>query len=282
MGTGLGLVSSEIAKQRASSIREWPPVRMVSVIFRHRWLLYTLVARDLKLRYRGSVIGFFWTLLNPLAFMGIYTLVFSTFLRFDIPNYPAFLLSGLIPWLWFSESVGSGMNSVLYSGGFIKSGIFPSQVLPVASVASAMMNFVFALPLVIILLAFSHIQLGWSLLALPIVMLLQFAFTLGVVLLLATYNVVLRDLQQLVGHALLALFFLTPVFYDWTVVPSRLQAFLQFNPLSVLIISYKYIFYYGQFPKWDNLGILAIMAAILFCVGSWAFEENREVFAEYL
>lgn len=255
---------------------------MVNAIFRNRWLLYMLVVRDLKLRYRGSVIGFLWTLLNPLAFMGIYTLVFSVYLRFDIPHYPAFVLAGLIPWLWFSDSVNAGTSSILSGGGFIKSGIFPSQVLPIASVASAMMNFLFAMPLVLVFLAIFHVHLGWSLLALPVVMVVQFVFTLAVVLLLATYNVFFRDLQQLTGHALLALFFMTPVFYDWSVVPAWLEKYLELNPLSVLILSYKYILYYGQFPNWFNLGVLAAIALILFCIGSWAFERNREVFAEYL
>jgi len=255
---------------------------MASALVRHRWLIYELVARDLKSRYRGSVIGFFWTLLNPLAFMGIYTLVFSTFLRFNIENYPIFLLSGLMPWLWFSESISSGNNCVLNGSIFIKSSIFPSEVLPVVSVTSAMMNFVFALPLVLLFLALFHVHLGWSLLALPIVMAVQFVFTLGVVLLLATYNVFFRDLQQLVGHALLALFFLTPIFYDWSIVPDRFRVLLELNPLSTLILSYKYVLYYGDFPHWDNFGIVAVIALVLFSIGSWSFESHKEVFAEYL
>src|SRR5512136_2832612 len=102
---------------------------MVRAIFKNRWLLYTLVSRDLKLRYRGSVIGFFWTLVNPLAFMGIYTLVFSTLMRYPIPHYSAFVLAGLMPWLWFSESVTGGTYSIVNGSGFTKSGIFPSQIL---------------------------------------------------------------------------------------------------------------------------------------------------------
>jgi lipopolysaccharide transport system permease protein len=265
-----------------SSGKDLPPVRMVKAIVRNRWLLYTLVARDLKLRYRGSLIGFFWTLLNPLAFMGIYTLVFSRFLRFDIPYYHLFLLSALMPWLWFNEAVSSGTHSILNGGGFIKSGIFPSQILPVASVTSAMMNFLFALPLVLLFLGLSHIHLGWSLLALPVIMVVQFVLTLGIVLLLATYNVFFRDLQQIVGHALLALFFLTPVFYDWSKVPDWLEGYLELNPLSVMILSYRYVLFLGEFPKWDNLGLLALLALAIFCIGCWAFERNREVFAEYL
>ena len=275
-------MSGDLAKRRASFLGGLPPVRMASTLFRHRWLLYTFVARDLKLRYRGSVIGFFWTFLNPLLFMGIYTLVFSLFMRFGIDKYPAFVLSGLIPWQWFGDSVMSGFNSVNGGGGFIKSGIFPSEILPASAVTSSMINFVFALPLVLLFLTLFHVQLGWSLLALPIVMAVQFLFTLGVVLLLATYTVFFRDLQQIISHAMMALFFVTPILYDWSAVPARYQAVLRLNPLSVLILSYKNIFYYGTFPHWDNLGVVVGVTLILLWVGSRAFYQHREVFAEYL
>jgi len=278
----LKISSPSLTKQRAAFLGELPPVRMASTLVRRRELLYTFVARDLKLRYRGSVIGFFWTFLNPLMFMGIYTLVFSIFLRFGIANYPVFLLSGLIPWIWFTESIGMGINSVMGGGGFIKTGIFPSEILPAAATTSAMMNFVFALPLVLLFLVLFHVHLGWSLLALPIVMAVQFMLTLGIVLWLATYNVFFRDLQWIVNHALMALFFITPILYDSTVVPSRYQALLRLNPLSVLILSYRNIFFFGQFPHWENLGILAVIALIVFWIGSRAFYEHREVFAEYL
>ena len=121
-------------------------VRTTTSIFKRRWLVYVMVAHNLKLRYRGSVIGFLWTLLNPLLFMGIYTLVFSTIFRYNIKDYPVFVLSGLLAWTWFSEAIATGTTAVISGGGFIKSSIFPSEILPAVSVATAMMNFVFALP----------------------------------------------------------------------------------------------------------------------------------------
>jgi len=254
----------------------------MNTLLRQRWLIYVLVTQELKLRYRGSVIGFFWTLLNPLVFMIIYTLVFSVFLRIDIEKYSVFVLSGLIPWIWFTEAIARGTNSIISGGGFIKSSLFPSEVLPATPVASAMINFVFALPLLFLFLGLFRVDLGWSLLALPVVMAVQFMLALGIVLITATYNVFFRDLQFLVNHILLALFFLTPILYDLSIIPERFHTIMMLNPLTTLIDSYRSIFFYGSFPDWVNLGYLFLLALMLFWLGSWVFARHKEVFAEYL
>jgi len=258
------------------------PPRTISAIFQRRWLLYVMVVHNLKLRYRGSLFGFLWTLLNPLLFMGIYTLVFSTIFRYNIKHYPVFVLSGLLAWTWFSESIATGTTAVISGSGFIKSSIFPSEILPAVSVATAMMNFVFALPLLFLFLGIFQVPMGWSLLALPIIMVVHFVLTLGIVCIVATYNVFYRDLQQLITHILMALFFLTPVFYDISIAPSRYLRFLRLNPLAVLINSYRSIFFYNQFPNWVNLGYLSLIAVALLWLGSRVYENHKEVFAEYI
>lgn len=257
-------------------------IRMMSSIFQRRWLAYVMVAHNLKLRYRGSVIGFFWTFLNPLIFMGIYSLVFNLMFRFDIEKYPIFVLSGLIAWTWFTESISQGTICILNGAGFIKSSIFPSEILPFVSVATAMMNFVFALPLLFIFLAIFQADMGLSLLALPVVMAVHFILALGLVLILSTYTVFFRDLQYLVNHTLMALFFLTPVFYELYLVPSRYYTVLRWNPLATLIQSYRAIFFYNQFPDWIHLGYLFLIALILLWVGSLVFQNHKEVVAEYI
>ncbi len=257
-------------------------VRTIKTCLNRRWLIYVLVMHNLKLRYRGSAIGFLWTLLNPLLFMGIYTLVFSKFFRFDIPKYPVFLLSGLIAWTWFTEAVNVGVNSVVGNAGFIKSSIFPSEILPAVSVATAMMNFVFALPLLFLFLAIYHIDMGYVLLSLPLIMAVHFILTLGIVSIVATLNVFFRDIQYLINHILLALFFLTPVFYELRIIPERFHTIMKLNPLSTLINSYRSVLFYNQFPDWQNLGYLLLIALAFLWVGSWVFESQKEVFAEYV
>lgn len=210
------------------------------VLFRQRWLVIELVRRELKLRYRGTWLGFLWTMLNPLIMMVVYTLVFSAFLRLGIPKFPAFLLCGLLPWMmWFTESVTSGTNCLVNHAGFLKDAVFPSEVLPVVPVAVGMMNYLFSLPLLLLLLLVFHVPLKATLLALPVVMAVQFVFTLGLVYLTATYNVFFRDLSYLVNHLLLALIFLTPIMYDFSVIPARFHWILKLNPLTIIIDSYR-------------------------------------------
>lgn len=257
-------------------------VHTMSSIFQRRWLVYVLVVHNMKLRYRGSLIGFLWTLLNPLIFMGIYSLVFTTVFHYNVAHYPVFLLSGLLAWTWFTEAIATSTTSVLGGAGFIKSSIFPSEILPAVTVATAMMNFVFALPLLFIFLAVYHVDMGWALLALPVIMVVHFILALGIASIVATYNVFFRDLQYLVGHILMALFFLTPVMYDLGNVGGRYQAIMRLNPLATLISSYRSIFFYNHFPDWVHLAYLFLIALVLLWVGTRVFENHKEIFAEYI
>jgi len=257
--------------------------RISHTTVRQRWLILELVKRELKLRYRGTWLGFLWTMLNPLVMTIVYTLVFSAFLRIGIAKFPAFLLCGLLPWMmWFTESITSGTNCLVEHAGFLRNAVFPSDILPIVSVGTGMMNYVFSLPVLFLLLALFNVQLGWSLLALPVVMAVQFLFTLGIVLFTATYNVFFRDLRYLVNHFLLAFFFLTPIMYDFSVIPAQFHWILKLNPLATVIDSYRNIFFYNVWPNWKNLGVVLALSLVLVVLGAWAFEANKEIFAEYL
>lgn len=251
-------------------------------VVKRRHLVVELVRRELKLRYRGTWLGFLWTLLNPLVFMVVYTLVFSTFFRVGIPKFPAFLLSGLLPWIWFSESISSGTNCFVDHAGFLRNAVFPSEVLPLIPVSTGMMNYIFSLPVLFALLLIYRVPLGWSLLALPLVMAVQFILATSIVYFAATYNVLFRDLRYIVQHVLLVAFFLTPIMYDFSIVPAQFQWILKLNPMTIIIDSYRRIFFYGMWPYWRNLGLVLALALVLVALGSMVFQRNKEMFAEYL
>jgi len=257
-------------------------VHLTQTAARQRWLIIELVARELKLRYRGSVFGLLWTLLNPLVFMGIYTLVFSSFLRINIPQYPVFLITGLLPWLWFTESVPLGANCVIDHAGFLRNAVFPSSILPFVSVATGMMNFIFSLPILLFFLQVFNVEFRMSLVALPLVMMVHFIFTLAIVLVAVTCNVFFRDVRYLINHALLALFFVSPVMYNLSIVPQRFHWILKLNPLTTLLDSYRSIFFYGTWPHWRNFGFLAALAVLMLILGAWIYERYEEIFAEYI
>jgi ABC-type polysaccharide/polyol phosphate export permease len=259
-------------------------VQQVIAVTAKRWpLVVELVRRELKLRYRGTWLGFFWTLLNPLIMTLVYTLVFSYFLRIGIPKFPAFLLCGLLPWMmWFTEGVTMGTNCLVDHAAFLKNAIFPSQILPIVAVSTGMMNYVFSLPVLIVLLLAFKVPLGVTIFALPLIMAVQFLFILGIVYFTATYNVFFRDLRYIVQHLLFALFFLTPIMYDFSIVPAKFQILLKLNPMTHLINAYRNVLFYRIWPDWDNLGYVLALSLILVFFGAQAFERHREVFAEYL
>jgi ABC-type polysaccharide/polyol phosphate export permease len=259
-------------------------LQQVIIITTKRWpLVVELVRRELKLRYRDTWLGFFWTLLNPLIMTLVYTLVFSYFLRIGIPKFPAFLLCGLLPWMmWFTEGVTMGTNCLVDHAAFLKNAIFPSQILPIVAVSTGMMNYVFSLPVLIVLLLAFGIPLGITMLALPVIMAVQFLFTLGIVYFTATYNVFFRDLRYIVQHILTALFFLAPIMYDFSIIPPKFHVFLKLNPLTHIIDAYRNVFFYKIWPAWDNLGYVLALSVLLVFLGAQAFERHREVFAEYL
>lgn len=252
-------------------------------IVRQRSLIVELTKRELKLRYRNSFLGFLWTLVNPLVFMVIYTLVFHYFLGVKGEKFPAFLVSGMLPWtMWLAESVPSGTSCLVDHGAFLRSSVFPSDILPVVAVSTGMMNYVFALPVMFLLLLFFRIDLGWEILALPIIMAVQFLLTLSIVYLTSTLNVFVRDMRYLVQHFLMIAMFMSPVLYDFATLPPRFQRILSLNPLATVVSSYRSIFYYGAWPDWRRLAYVTLFALALLCVSTQVFSRNREVFAEYL
>jgi ABC-type polysaccharide/polyol phosphate export permease len=221
-------------------------------------------------------------MLNPLIMTAIYTLVFQFVIRLGIPNYSAFLFCALLPYNWLNEATISGMDCILGRPGYVRDSIFPTQILPFTSVATAMMNYIFALPILIIILLVFKVPLGWHIVTLPIIMVVQFLFSLGIAFFLATYNVFFRDLRYIVQNGLMALFFITPIMYDIKNVPDRLQFIFSYNPVTQLIYCYRQIFLYGTWPNWERLGYVLFIDIILILLGAWVFEAHRERFAEYL
>jgi lipopolysaccharide transport system permease protein len=257
-------------------------IHLLRTIKQHRWLIFELAKREVKLRYRGTWLGFFWSLLNPLIMTVVYTLVFVFFLRVSIPYYSVFLFCALLPWNWFSEAVVSGTECFTGRPNFVRDAIFPSGILPVVSVGASMMNYVFSLPILLVALLTFRVPFGWSLLALPLVMAVQFLFSLGIVFLLGTFNVFFRDLRYIIQNLLIALFFLTPIMYDLNTIPTQYRFLLKLNPMEHIINDYRSIFYYNTWPDWRDTWIVLVISLVVIVLGAFAFDTHRENLAEYL
>jgi len=251
-------------------------------LVKHRELIGILVVKQLKLRYRGSILGFCWTLLNPLLLMAVYTLVFSIYFRVDVDKYPAFLFSGLLPWIWFSSSLQQGVTCILDGAGLVTRSQFPAEVLPVVTLTSNSVNFLLTLPLLFLFLLAFHVELGPALLALPVLIGLEYLLTLGPVLILSAANIYFRDLQHIILHLLTVAQFLTPIFYPVSLIPEPFRAWAFVNPLTVLISAFQDVLYYNRLPPWPSLLGLLLLSWVMLSVSATMFARYKHTFAEML
>jgi lipopolysaccharide transport system permease protein len=246
----------------------------------YRALIQILVARDLKARYRGSILGLLWTLLNPLLHMGIYALLFSVYMRSATERFAVFLLCGLLPWIWLSASLTMGATSIVEGGSLLKKVFFPAHVLPTVTVTANFVNFLLGIPILFTFLVLYGVQMGLPVLLLPFIIVCQFAFTLGLTFMLAAVSVHYRDIPHILGHFLTFWFFLSPIVYPATQVPEAYRFILLLNPFVPFVVAYQDILLYNVYPSpgvWG--GMIGISLGVLLC-GLCIFTHLRWSFAE--
>ena len=253
-------------------------------LYRYRVLLSALVSRHLVSRYRGSVLGFLWTLLNPLCLMCVYTLVFRYYMRFSsVDDYALFLFCGLLPWIWVSSALSEATNSIVSSGHLVTKSAFPAHILPTVSVATNMINFILSLPVLFLFILIAGRPIGaLSLLMLLPVIGVSFLLTLGVSFTIAAVNVFYRDVQHIVGNVLSLLFFLCPIVYPLSAVPEKYHFTFLVNPVSVLISMYHDILFNDRIPSLFSFLYVSVWSVAALVIGAVVFERYREHFAEML
>jgi len=256
-------------------------------VFRYRALISSLVARELKARYRGSVLGFFWTFANPLLLLGIYTFVFTVVMPGSrggtrLEPYALFLLCGILPWTWFQTSVMESCSVLVAGGNLIRKVLFPAEILPIVTVLTGLVNFALSLLILAGFLAYyarpvSVGELAW----LPIIVFVQLTFTLALSLLLSSLTVHFRDLRALVGNLMTLWFWGTPIIYSMSQAPERFHRLLELNPLTHLMVAYQSVlFLEGPFDAWPALLGLGVLSLALLAVGYFVFDRLRDTLAE--
>lgn len=250
-------------------------------LYRHRALLDALVRRDLKARYRGSVLGYLWTLLHPLLLLLVYCLVFTKYTRaVEVEHYPVFLFVGILPWLWLSSAVASGANAIVGGASLITRVCIPPQVLPAVTVLSTAVNFGLALPLALAAVAAAGLTPTPALLLLPLVVLLELLFLYAMVLSLSAVTVRFRDVAFLVQSLLTVWFFMTPVAYPIGAVPEPYGALLMANPATPLLLAFQDVVFFRRPPAPAVLALASLWTAVLLLVGVRVFEALRDGLAE--
>lgn len=249
-------------------------------LIRYQEMFIGLVNREVRARYKGSALGFLWSLLNPLLMMAIYSLVFSVYLRINVPNYAFFLFCGLLPWQWFATTIQNATVAVVANSNLIKKVYFPLEILPLVNVTTNLVNFLFTLPILLLFMALFHVPITLNLLFLPILVGIQFLLTLGLAFFLCTMNAFFRDVEQLIGPLMLAWFYVTPVVYQASQIPERFQFLFFLNPMAPLIASYQAIFYSGRPPEWTWLLASLLHAVVFLLVGYTVFYRKKFTFPE--
>ncbi len=249
-------------------------------LLRYRELILNLTLRELKARYKSSVLGFFWSLLNPLGMMLVFTVVFTIMMPNNaIKNFPIFVLCGLLPWNFFNTGIMAGTNSVVANGELIKKVYFPREVLVIASTFANLINFLLALVVLFAAIAVFRTQLSPYIWMLPIIILIQTCFVLGMAFILSTLNVFYRDTLMILDVFMLAWFFLTPVFYPIEILPRSYvllgidldlhRIMYVANPMASLISAYRDLLYWGYRTDFDFILRTTVTAVAILVFGYW-------------
>ena len=246
-------------------------------------MVFSLVKRDLRGRYKGSALGFLWTFINPLLQLVVYTVVFSVIMRNGIKDYYLFLFVALIPWLFFSSCISAGCSCVLDMGDMVKKIYFPREVLPIAFVTGAFVNMLLCMIVVFGVLIVSGKGLNpVAMLFLPIIMVVEYVLSLGFTLLFSAGAVYLRDLKHVLSIVTMAWQFATPVMYSFDMIPEKMRWIFLLNPMTAVIEAYRAILYYKQIPQLSTLLVAVIVGVAFLIIGSVVFRKLQRGFAENL
>jgi lipopolysaccharide transport system permease protein len=250
---------------------------------RYLWdLLGELVLRDMRLRYKRSLLGVLWSLLNPLMQLLVFSLIFGVVLPLNIPRFPLFLFVGLLSWNWFQASLLEATGAIVDNRDLIRRPGFPGVILPLVPVTTNFVHFLIALPVLLVFLWVGGVSFHLIALALPLVLAVQFLITLGLSYLVAALHVRFRDTRHLLGIALLLGFYLSPVFYDPGVIPERYQILYRFNPMVTLIESNRLLLMEGSLPQVRALLLIAGVGLAALWLGLRIFNHMSVHFAEEL
>jgi lipopolysaccharide transport system permease protein len=246
--------------------------------------MIVLIRTELKARYRGSLLGFLWSFVNPLLVLLTYTLVFTVILpneQPDIQPYFLFLFCGILPWTWFSASLAEASGVIIASGNLIKKVLFPAEVLPTVTVLANLAHFLLGLPILLAFLAWKG-KLAWTAVLLPLPMIVQLVLSLGVALFLSALTVHFRDLQNILTHVLHLWFFATPVIYSYAAIAegTALRRALRLNPMTHVIVMYQQVLFHGAIDHWRGLFLALLVGIAGFAAGAFLFERLRDTLPE--
>lgn len=258
-------------------------IERIKEIFMYTDMIKSLVKRDLRGKYKGSILGFLWTFINPLCQIIVYIIVFSVIVRTGLNQFYAYIITGMIPWFFFDMSLRQGSGCVRYQGDMIKKIYFPREVLPLACVTSNFINMLFCFIIVFAVLFISGIGVSIkALFFLPMVMIVEYILTLGFTLIVSSGTVYFKDLEHIVTVILMAWIYLTPILFAMDAIPESVRIIFKCNPMTPIIEAYHDILYWKRMPTGNGLMYSLGCAIFIFIIGELIFAKLNDNFAEEL
>lgn len=255
-------------------------IQAAAEVLRYRELVKNLVSRDLKIKYKSSVLGFFWSLLNPLLMLAVYTFAFQVVLGMGGSDFAFYFIVGFLPWSFFATSLATAVGAIVDASNLLKKVYFPREILPLSIVLSNFVQFLLTFVVLVPCFLYFHKTVGPSVVLLPLLFVLHISFTLGVAMVLATLYVYFRDTRHFVEILLNIWFWLTPIVYKTDRIPHEIARLLRFNPMTLFVEAYRSILFEATLPAGLLWGQLAALAAASLFIGSAVFGRYKLRFAE--
>ncbi len=253
-------------------------------LYAYREMIFSLVRKDLRGRYKGSVLGFLWTFINPLFQLIVYTIAFSFILPSPIEKYYLHLFVALIPWIFFSSSLQGGANSIMAAKNLVSKIYFPREVIPIAYVTSCFVNMLLTFVIIFLVVMISGVGLNALAIAtLPLIMITEYIMALGLALLFSAVTVFFRDMEHILSIITMAWIYLTPVLYPLDMITNEtIRKLFYLNPMTAVIEAYRDVLYYARVPEMNTLLVSFLFGIIILIFGELVFSKLKKRFAEVL
>lgn len=255
-------------------------MKLVKDLDNYREFLKSNVKKDIRGKYKGSFLGVLWSFINPLLSVLVYAIVFPYIMKVKVENYLIYLITGIIPWTFFTSSINMGMISVLSNANMIKKVYFPRIILPISSVTSCLVNFLISCIIILLFCICSGLGFSIYLLWLPLIVIIQYIMLLGFTFILSSIEMYMRDIEHIVNFILSMAFYVTPILYTPDIFPNNLAWVLKLNPMAYLVNAYRSVFFYQEMPDIMGLVVVSIFSIVIFSVGYFIFEKLQKGFAE--
>lgn len=255
-------------------------MQLIKNLYNYRELLKSNVKKEIRGKYKGSFLGILWSFVNPLLMVAVYAIVFPYIMKVKTDNYLIYLITGIIPWNFFTSVINQGMITVRMNAGIIKKVYFPREILPISVASSGLINFFISCIIILLFCIFGGVGLSWHLLLLPLFAIIQYFLTLGIVFALSAINIFVKDTEYIIQFLLQMLFYATPILYPATLFPEKIRWLLYLNPMSNIVDGYRDIFLYHQLPNMMGLLYTIAISIVVFFVGFAIFRKLEKGFAE--